>query len=84
MDLAQLDPNGDGGGRVVGSNSRRVDDTWVRPTPSQSGSRLAIPKLRARRPCSIVRVDPQLKMTPKNGTWDNLAQESRDLLEAHA
>ena len=27
---------------------------------------------------------PQLKMTPKNGTGDNLAQESRDLLEEHA
>ena len=46
MDPAQLDPNGDGGGRVVGSNSRRVDDTRVRPTPSQSRSRVAIPKLR--------------------------------------
>jgi hypothetical protein len=32
MDPAQLDPNGDGGGRVVGSNSRRVDDTRVRLT----------------------------------------------------
>ena len=27
---------------------------------------------------------PQLKMTPKNGTWDNLAQESLDLLKEHA
>jgi hypothetical protein len=41
MDPAQLDPNGDGGGRVVGSNSRRVDDTRVKPTPSQSVSSLA-------------------------------------------
>ena len=67
MDPAQLDPNGDGGGRVVGSNSRRVDDTRVKPTPSQSGSRVAA-----------------TQMTPKNGTWDNLAQESRDLLEEDA
>jgi hypothetical protein len=37
MDPAQLDPNGDGSGRVVGSNSRRVDDTRVKPSPSQSG-----------------------------------------------
>jgi hypothetical protein len=27
---------------------------------------------------SIVRVERNSKMTPKNGTWDNLAQESRD------
>jgi hypothetical protein len=42
MDPAQLDPNGDGGGRVVGSNARRVDDTWVKPTPSPDSSRQSI------------------------------------------
>jgi len=41
MDSAQLDPNGDGGGRMVGSNSRRVDDARVKLTPSKSGSRVA-------------------------------------------
>ena len=47
MDSAQLDPNGDGGGRVVGSNSRRVDDARVKPTPSQSGSRVASSEIAA-------------------------------------
>src|SRR5215510_8324819 len=32
MDPPQLDPDGDGGGRVVGSHSRRVDDTRVKPS----------------------------------------------------
>ena len=53
MDPAQLDPNGDGGGRVVGSNSRRVDDTRVRPTPPQSGLRI----LRSQSTCSSQTVE---------------------------